>query len=95
MADTLEWPLSQTTQTSSVPASVGGGGGVDVGSLLQQIQGDTATQQRLMREAITPVSGSHVGQIPSALTKPIGEAPQSQTPYERPRSKGEAISNMR
>jgi hypothetical protein len=47
-----------------------------------------------MREAATPVSGSHVGQIPSALTKPVGEAPQNQTPYERPRSKGEAISNM-
>ena len=93
MGNTLDWPLSQTTQTSSVPASVGGGG-VDIGALLQQIQGDTATQQKLMREAITPVSGSHVGQIPSALTKPIGEAPQSQTPYERPRSKGEAISNM-
>ena len=93
MGNTLDWPLSQTTQTSSVPASVGGGG-VDIGALLQQIQGDTATQQKLMREAITPVSGSHVGQIPSALTKPIGEAPQNATPYERPRSKGEAISNM-
>ena len=89
---------TETTSIGTVPASVSSasvdGGGVDMGALLQQIQGDTATQQRLMREAITPVSGSHVGQIPSALTKPIGEAPQSQTPYERPRSKGEAISNM-
>ena len=89
---------TETTSIGSVPASVstsmGSGGGVDVGMLLRQIQGDTATQQKLMREAITPVSGSHVGQIPSALTKPIGPAPQSQTPYERPRSKGEAISNM-
>ena len=93
MGNTLDWPLSQTDQTSSVPASVGGSGD-DIGTRLQQIQGDTATQQRLMREAITPVSGSHVGQIPSALTKPIGEAPQNATPYERPRSKGEAISNM-
>jgi hypothetical protein len=90
---------TETTSIGTVPASVssasvGGHNEVDMGVLLQQIQGDTATQQRLMREAITPVSGSHVGQIPSALTKPIGEAPQSQTPYERPRSKGEAISNM-
>jgi hypothetical protein len=97
MGNTLDWPLPQTAQTSSAPASVPasvGGGGFDIGGVLQQIQGDTATQQKLMREAITPVSGAHVGQIPSALTKPIGEAPQSATPYERPRSKGEAIANM-
>ena len=88
MGNTLDWPLPQTAQTSSAPASVPasvGGGGFDIGGVLQQIQGDTATQQKLMREAITPVSGAHVGQIPSALTKPIGEAPQSATPYERPR----------
>jgi hypothetical protein len=89
---------TETTSIGTVPASVGSGevgnNGLNIGALLQQIQGDTATQQKLMREAITPVSGSHVGQIPSALTKPIGPAPQSQTPYERPRSKGEAISNM-
>ena len=89
---------TETTSIGTVPTSVGNSGasndGVDIGARLQQIQSDAAMQQRLMREAITPVSGSHVGQIPSALTKPIGEAPQNQTPYERPRSKGEAISNM-
>ncbi len=90
---------AETTSIGTVPASVNsgtsvGGGGIDVAALLQQIQGDTATQQKLMREAITPVSVAHVGQIPSALTKPIGEAPQSQTPYERPRSRGEALANM-
>lgn len=92
MGNTLNWPLSQTDQTSSVPASVGGGG-VDIGTLLQQIQGDTAMQQKLMREAITPVSGAHAGQIPSSMTRPIGPAPQSPN-QGRPQNKGQAIGDM-
>jgi hypothetical protein len=88
---------TETTSIGTVPASVSSNetstSGINVGALLQQIQGDTATQQKLMREAITPVSGSHVGQIPSALTKPIGPAPQTEG-YAQPRSKGQAISNM-
>jgi hypothetical protein len=87
----------ETTSNSTVPASVGNSGasdgGINIGALLQQIQGDTATQQRLMREAITPISGSHVGQIPSTLTTPVGEAPQ--TPNQgRPQNKGQAIGDM-
>jgi hypothetical protein len=89
---------TETTSIGTVPASMNsggsvGGGGVDIGTLLQQIQGDTATQQRLMREAITPVSGAHVGQIPSSLTNPIGPAPQSPN-QGRPQNKGQAIGDM-
>jgi hypothetical protein len=46
-----------------------------------------------MREAISPVSGAHTGQIPSSMTQPIGEAPQ--TPNQgRPQNRGQAIGDM-
>jgi hypothetical protein len=86
----------ETTSVGSVPASVStsmGGGGVDVGMLLRQIQGDTATQQKLMREAITPVSGAHAGQVPTAMTRPIPPGGTAQG-YANPRNKGQAIANM-
>jgi hypothetical protein len=88
---------TETTSIGTVPASVSSNetstSGINVGALLQQIQGDTATQQKLMREAISPVSGAHTGQIPSSMTQPIGEAPQ--TPNQgRPQNKGQAIGDM-
>ncbi len=85
--NTLAWPTPQ----GAVPTSVGvlsSGSGVD------EILKNLATDQTLVRQAITPIAGQHVGQIPTALTKQTGSAPQTPTPYERPRSKGEAIANM-
>src|ERR1035441_2652294 len=87
--NTLAWP---ETETSTVPTSVGGGG-VDVGGLLKQIQGDTATQQKLMQAAITPISGQHVGTIPSVMTKPVPDATMQQG-YANPQNKGQAMANM-
>ena len=85
--NTSAWPTPQ----GAVPASVGApSSGSEVESILKNLAAD----QTLVRQAITPVAGQHVGQIPTALTKQVGPAPQSATPYERPRSKGEAIANM-
>lgn len=86
------------TVPASVPASVNSssnasGNEIDIGALLQQTQGDTAEYQKLLGESVVPVAGAHVGQIPSAMTRPIGPAPQTEG-YARPRNEGEAISNM-
>ena len=78
------------TESSSVQGAVPA---ASTGSQLEGILSSLNIDQRTMREAITPVAGAHAGQIPSALTKQIGPAPQGQG-YANPRSKGQAISNM-
>jgi hypothetical protein len=87
MGNSLNWPLPQTAQASSVPASGG------VGTELENTMKDLAIDQKTLAAAITPIAGAHVGQIPSAMTRPIGPAPQTEG-YAQPRSKGQAISNM-
>jgi hypothetical protein len=92
--NTLAWPEAETP---TVPASTGGGG-LDVGGLLKQIQGDTATQQNLMRQAITPVSGQHVGQIPSSMLRPTNSASEQPLDHRQmvgaKAAKGQGIANL-
>ena len=80
-----QFTSNPTPTEGAVPASV------DTGSELESIVKNLGVDQKTMAAAITPVSGAHVGQIPSSLTRQIGPAPTSPTPP--PRSKGEAIAN--